>query len=1119
MNKILSFLLLFFSLNAFCQKEASNWYFGSFAGIRFLDDGSVVALADGKMDTNEGCSVMSDPEGNLLFYTDGRNVWDRNHIKMPNGNYDAGNGLMGDPSSTQSGIIVPKKGDPNIYYIFTVDEPHHANAEVYPAQYAGTYPENGLGVPETDDGFNNGLNYSVVDLSVTGSNGSIGDIVTRNIHLVTYNQNDPAEVKYKCSEKVTAVQNSNRTGFWVVTQFVNRFYAFFVDENGVNATPVVTQIEPVAGTDGYRRNAIGYIKASPNGKKLAIAHNQRATLEGSTTQNGTAYLYDFDNAGGTVSNAIQLSDNSIPYGLEFSSRSRKLYITYDATFTHPSGLYQYDLEAADIPASETFIAPNSVTASGLQLGLNNKIYIARNGQSSLDAINLPDESGISCNFEANAVGLGAGRRAIFGLPPFITSLFSASILAESTCLGDTTQFSLKAIGNFQSVSWNFGDGSGFSSNLAPTHVYAASGIYNVVATITNFGEVYTITEEVTIYSLPIANTASALIKCDPENDGIEVFNLSENDAMVLGNQNAAAFEVKYFASLEAADANTDALNAFAFSNTSSTQTLFARVHQKANTACYSTTAFEISVTPAPVMNAVVYEICDDAADGNDANGRAEFNMAAVTLALVQNSTLYTVTYHASEGGANAPFAPLPAMFYNTTSNEQTVYARIVNNAHANCITVVPITLTVNPLPNAVTSAALVQCLNPEGTNLFNLAQADAEITGGNAALSVSYYPTATDAEDDTNVINGPYANTSNPQIIAARVWVASTGCYRILPVTLTVITNIMPAVQMERCDDDGTEDGFAEFDLTLAGTGSGSDNVLYYSTILDALMEENPVLPHFTNTIAHTQTVYARVENNNECTALQPIELIVRPLPDIDVEDTAIVCLNTKDFIRIDAGVLGNAGNYAFTWSTGAATHSILVNQPGSYTVEVTDISSPSSCSKLRTITVVPSDLAVIDKVIVEDLRDNNTITVFVHPGNNVATTYMYSLDSPNGPWQESNFFENVGAGLHTVYVYDTNGCGIIPHTLSVLAVPKFFSPNGDGINDTWNITGINALFYNMSKIRIFDRYGKLLADVSPKSEGWDGSYHGTPLPATDYWYVLELNDGRTVRGHFSMVR
>ena len=182
-TKILLFALLV-CLKSFSQGEASNWFFGSRAGIKFNGDNTITVLSTApnqiSINTSEGCSSYSDDLGNLLMYTDGRTVWDKNHSIMPNGDYANNTGLFGDPSSTQSGIIVPKPNDPNIYYIFTVDEPHHTNASVYPNRYAGFYTE-GQGViqsiPDADDGLNNGLNYSIVDMSVTGSNGSIGDVI------------------------------------------------------------------------------------------------------------------------------------------------------------------------------------------------------------------------------------------------------------------------------------------------------------------------------------------------------------------------------------------------------------------------------------------------------------------------------------------------------------------------------------------------------------------------------------------------------------------------------------------------------------------------------------------------------------------------------------------------------------------------------------------------------------------------------------------------------------------------------------------------------------------------------------------------------------------------------
>ena len=196
----------------------------------------------------------------------------------------------------------------------------------------------------------------------------------------------------------------------------------------------------------------------------------------------------------------------------------------------------------------------------------------------------------------------------------------------------------------------------------------------------------------------------------------------------------------------------------------------------------------------------------------------------------------------------------------------------------------------------------------------------------------------------------------------------------------------------------------------------------------------------------------------------------------------------------------------------GQTTSEIQVNEPGTYTVIVTNT---DGCSKVRTISVIPSNVATIESIDVVDATDNNTITINVSGEGD----YEFALNDINGPYQDSNVFENVPPGFHTVYVRDKNDCGIVEDTVSVIGFPKFFTPNDDSYHDTWHVYGINTPNQYGSKIYIFDRYGKLLVQLNPQGPGWDGTFNGYPMPTSDYWFHVTLQDGREFRSHFTLKR
>jgi gliding motility-associated-like protein len=219
----------------------------------------------------------------------------------------------------------------------------------------------------------------------------------------------------------------------------------------------------------------------------------------------------------------------------------------------------------------------------------------------------------------------------------------------------------------------------------------------------------------------------------------------------------------------------------------------------------------------------------------------------------------------------------------------------------------------------------------------------------------------------------------------------------------------------------------------------------------------------------------------------------------------------------LEAGILNDSpGNYSYLWSNGETSGTIQINEIGTYTVTATNI---FGCSESRSITVEPSNTATFNDIIVVDASENNTITVLVS-GEGEYEYALYNQDGLYATYQTENIFYNVYGAIYTVAVRDIkNNCGIVTQDVSIIGFPKFFTPNGDGHNDTWNVKGVSNVFQPNTMIRIYDRYGKLVKQISPLGTGWDGKFNGALLPSDDYWFSAILQDGREFKSHFTLKR
>lgn len=465
MNKFLFIIFIFFASYSYAQHEADYWYFGNFAGLDF-SSGKPEPLIDGQLKNYEGCAVISDSSGNLLFYTNGVTVWNKAHQIMENGT-----DLDGDTSSTQSSVIIPQPGNDSLYYIFTTDE---------------------LSV-NSKDLISDGLNYSIVNINENSGNGKI---TQKNIHLLD-----------SATEKITAIKHQNNKDYWIITHEwgSDAYYSWLLEETGLNITPVITNIGTEIGND--QRMSIGYMKTSPDGSKIVTAIWLLSKWE----------IFDFDRLSGILSNKIEITRPYLysAYSCEFSPDASKLYISaYDT-------LMQADMNAGsqnNIQNSLTNVGIFDSPLGAIQNANNGKIYITSDYADSLSVINFPDSLPATCDFEKNAVYLD-GRKARLGLPNFIQSYFQEVFFrAENTCLGDSTIFTINKTVNIDSVIWNFDDPDSGSENtsklLYPKHLFSKYGLFRVKLTIwyNNISSAYY--ENIKIVPPPTVNLGNDTVFCE-----------------------------------------------------------------------------------------------------------------------------------------------------------------------------------------------------------------------------------------------------------------------------------------------------------------------------------------------------------------------------------------------------------------------------------------------------------------------------------------------------------------------------------------------------------------------------------------------------------------------------
>jgi gliding motility-associated-like protein len=604
---------------------------------------------------------------------------------------------------------------------------------------------------------------------------------------------------------------------------------------------------------------------------------------------------------------------------------------------------------------------------------------------------------------------------------------------------------------------------------------------------------------------PQFNEPSDLLVCDDaSNDGSETFDLTAKISEVTAGFPNIENVTFYVSENDAINSNNPL--PLQFANTVNPQEIFVQIDN--GTICKSITSFVVNIIQVPDVSPIQpLEQCD-----NDADGFATFDLTIAELNILDIRpedlvVAYYENFEDTETDSN-PIANPES--YTNTSNPQTTYIKITNIV-SNCSTIYPIELVLNPPPIINDFMTYNVCFN--GTGFVDLTEINPIATDVNFNVLFSYYSNEADALAGTNALETNYNYITNNDTLFLRAEFSTTRCFDVYEFNLRI--NPLPIANQPQnlieCDDDF--DGMQLFDLTnqtptiLGNQNPDNFTVTYFRSPILA-EEGDDSLNSDAHNASNGDIITARVENNDTgCFSLVDFSIIVNPRPLVNIP-TQVVCLDNLPLL-VSAETFITSDTYL--WSTNETTPEIEITDIGTYSVTVT---TEFGCATTSTFNVIESETATIETAETIDFSDPNNITVTVSGIGN----YLFQLND-NDP-QESNVFQNVPLGYNTVTIIDLNGCDEITKEVLVIDAPKFFTPNGDTENETWHIVGIETL--PGSVVYIFDRYGKLLKQINADTQGWDGTYNGNNMPATDYWFLAEIRQNDIafeVKGHFALRR
>ncbi len=677
----------------------------------------------------------------------------------------------------------------------------------------------------------------------------------------------------------------------------------------------------------------------------------------------------------------------------------------------------------------------------------------------------------------------------------------ANFTLTNTCYNnviftDTTQLINTSL--IDTYTWNFGDGSPISHDHNPTHIYSAPGTYNVSFTISNaLGCSNTINQTVTVIDPPTAQISYSNSNYCTSDTAIKTLNFTGTGPYQGGAFTVSPTGLNFDTTTNDINPSLSTPGNYTVTYTIPTFNNCTVIPVTATVNIYQSPQATISYSNSSYCNQITFpEYVFLTGVGNYSGGTYSATPSGLSLDTntgnftpsTSTAGTYTVTYTTPVVGGVCSSI--------TTSTQVTIVAAPT-----------AILTYGTPFCDSVTSP---QSITLTGTGVFNTGTFSSTPSG----LSLN---TSTGSIIPSQSTPGNYnLNYLIP---------ASGGCNAFTVSTIVTITHL-PSVSIQYADPFCKSLTTPQPVQYINGTAAYLGGIFTAPTGVTINSSTGGITPS-TSDDGIKQITYT-MPSIGGCTPA-PITTNVRinPLPNPSLSN-AVICEDPHGFVfrptTLDTG-LSNSG-FSCQWSLNGTIipnqtqNTLTVNTPGTYTALVTNnqtgcIAPAASCNISTAVTVEDFNYYITDT-----FTQDNVLTINIQGGTG---PFLYSVD--NGAYQYSNIFSHLLPGIHSININDVNNCTDVTKNIIILGYPKFFTPNGDGINDNWNI----FYFDNKpnAKIYIYDRYGKFIKELSPIGEGWDGTYNGQLLPSSDYWFVVEYYDydatgnliWQVFKSHFSLKR